>query len=73
MSDAVCYAMLTIPGPRIHSISIHGFPNIHGYRICISIILGCQSSIIHASANINIDVQAEIPMQGNSAMDIYGI
>ena len=32
---------------------------------------GCQSSIIHTSVDIHIDIQAGIPMQGNSTMDIF--
>jgi len=30
-------------------------------------IFGCQSSIIHTSVDIRIDIQAGISMQGNSA------
>jgi len=33
-------------------------------------IFGCQSSIIHTSENIYIDIQAGISIQGQSAMDI---
>jgi len=33
-------------------------------------IYGCQSSIIHTSVDIYIDIQAGISMQGHSAMDI---
>jgi len=33
-------------------------------------IFGCQSSIIHTSVDIHIDIQARISMQGHSAMDI---
>jgi len=33
-------------------------------------IFGCQSSIIHSSVDIHIDIQARISMQGQSAMDI---
>jgi len=33
-------------------------------------IFGCQSSIIHTSVDIHIDIQAPISMQGHSAMDI---
>ena len=32
-------------------------------------IFGCQSSIIHISVDIHIDIQARISMQGHSAMD----
>jgi len=61
--------MIAPPGPRIHSKSMHGFPKIHGL-IWISLIFGCQSSIIHTSVNIHIDIQARISIQGHSAMDI---
>jgi len=33
-------------------------------------IFGCQSSIIHTSVGILIDIQARISMQGHSAMNI---
>jgi len=33
-------------------------------------IFGYQSSIIHASVDIHIDIQARISIQGHSAMDI---
>jgi len=33
-------------------------------------ISGCLSSIIHASVDIHIDIQARIFVQGHSAMDI---
>jgi len=33
-------------------------------------IFGCQSPIIHTSMGIHINIQAEISMQGHSAMDI---
>ena len=33
-------------------------------------IFGCQSSIIHISVDIHIDIQARISMQEHSAMDI---
>jgi len=33
-------------------------------------IFGCQSSIIHTSVDIHIDIQAGMFMQGHSAMDI---
>ena len=32
-------------------------------------IFGCQSSIIHTSVDIHIDIQARISMQGHFAMD----
>jgi len=57
------------PGPRIHSMSIHGFPNTRRISTLISIIFGCQSSIIHTRVDIYIDIQAGISMQGHSAMD----
>jgi len=36
----------------------------------VSMIRGCQSSIIHTSVDIHNDTQAGISMQGHSAMDI---
>jgi len=33
-------------------------------------IFGCQSSIIHTSVDIHVDILAGISMQGHSAMDI---
>jgi len=33
-------------------------------------IFGCQSSIIHTSVDVHIDIQVRISMQGHSAMDI---
>jgi len=38
--------------------------------IWISMIFGCQSSIIHARVDIHIDIQAGISMKGHSTMDI---
>ena len=37
----------------------------------ISIICGCQSSIIHTSVDIQIDIQAGVSMQGHSALHIH--
>jgi len=48
---------------------MHGFPTIHGYQR-ISMIFGRQSSIIHTSVDVHIDIQARISMQGHSAKDI---
>ena len=36
----------------------------------ISMIFGCQSSILHTSVDIHSDIQAGISMQGNSTMDV---
>jgi len=36
-------------------------------------IFGYQSSIIHTSVDILIDIQAGISLQGHSAMDIFWI
>ena len=47
---------------------MHGFSKIYGYQHEYSI--GCQSSIIHTSVDIHINIQAGISMQGHSAMDI---
>jgi len=58
------------PDPRIHSKSIHGYSKVHGYPF---MIFGCQSSIIHASVDIHIDIQARISMQGHPIIDIRGI
>ena len=33
-------------------------------------IFGCQSSIIHSSVDVLIDIQARVSMPGHSAMDI---
>jgi len=33
-------------------------------------IFGCQSSIIHKSVDIHVDIQARISLRGHSAMDI---
>jgi len=36
----------------------------------IRMIFGCQSSVIHTSVDIHMDIQARISLQGHSAMDI---
>jgi len=59
------------PGPRNQSISIHGFPKNPRMSTWLSMTFGCQSSIIHTSVDIHIDIQAWISMQGHSAMDIH--
>jgi len=39
--------------------------------IWISKIFGCQSSILHTSVDIHIDIQVEISKQGHFTMDVH--